>query len=123
MKIKFNAADIDREKWRQFNDDHPEGNIFQSPDMYDLFKGTANNTPLIAVSYDDSDNITGILAGVLQRERGFIKSGLSTRIIIWGGPVVKETEEKPNILRALVGAFLNEYSKKSIYVQIRNFWN
>jgi len=115
---------VDRNSWSQFVRNHPKGNIFQTPEMYELYVRTKNYEPILVSVIDNKNNeIYGILLAVIQKEHtGFIGK-FSSRSIIWGGPLIKNNN------RELLEMILREYKKivsdKSIYSQIRNLykWN
>ena len=45
-KILTNGNNIDKNKWYEFVFDHPHGNIFQTPEMYEVYQNTKNYEPV-----------------------------------------------------------------------------
>ena len=43
--------EIDKTQWYNFVKDHPKGNLFQTPDMYDVYQKTPGYTPQRNESY------------------------------------------------------------------------
>ncbi|MEI8201415.1 MAG: GNAT family N-acetyltransferase [Bacteroidota bacterium] len=119
MKVISNPNQIDRKEWSDFIANHPNGNIFQTPEMFDVYKDTCNFEPIF-VSIIEDNKIEAILLAVIQKENYGTLSFLTARAIINGGPIFNI--DKPNLLDSI----LNEYNKliknKVIYSQIRNFW-
>jgi len=117
IKIVTEVSAIDRKKWERFVYDHPQGNVFQSPQMYAAYCETKNYQPIVVAVFE-GDSLVGILLSVVQREYGGLLGNLSARSVIWGGPLVKN-----NDIRILNDVF-KEYEKKckrqAIYTQIRN---
>jgi len=37
---------LDKTQWREFVYDHPQGNIFQTPEMVEVYKRTKNYEPI-----------------------------------------------------------------------------
>ncbi|MBK7377397.1 MAG: hypothetical protein IPJ03_00020 [Ignavibacteriales bacterium] len=71
------------------------------------------------ISQDDSKNINGSLVAVIQKEKGYLKGKLSSRCIIYGGPICDNDE-----LAGLLIDELNTYLKgKAIYTEFRNLFD
>lgn len=112
---------VDAKKWGEFVKNHSEGNVFQTPEMYNVYKSENNYEPVLVVCINGEDEIVGLILSVIQREyKGFFGK-LSSRSIIWGAPLIKE--DNIEVFKIL----LNEYDKivkrKAVYTQIRNLWN
>ncbi|UCH97725.1 MAG: hypothetical protein JSV88_12980, partial [Candidatus Aminicenantes bacterium] len=52
---------IDRKQWSDFVLNHPRGNIFQTPEMFDVFDNTRNNDPVFFAVVDENQQVCGIL--------------------------------------------------------------
>jgi len=117
MKILYH---IDKNKWAQFVTQHPEGNVFQLPMFFDIYKGTPKYKPVFLSVVDDTEEILGVLLAVVQREHKGFLGKFSARSIIWGGPIIKDNNP------AVLDCILKEYNKiikgKAIYTQFRNQW-
>jgi lipid II:glycine glycyltransferase (peptidoglycan interpeptide bridge formation enzyme) len=107
--------------WSDFVENHPQGNIFQTPDMYEIYLRAKNYEPIIIIATDDKNDIVGVLLAVIQKEHSGILGYFSTRSIIWGGPLLKENDI------FILDFILKEYRKlikgKAIYTQFRNLWD
>tara|TARA_B100001123_G_C15332370_1_gene1031667 strand:+ start:3027 stop:4028 length:1002 start_codon:yes stop_codon:yes gene_type:complete len=115
MKISNNPNAIDIDEWSNFVYSHPDGNIFQTPEMYDVFSRTKNYDPVI--SFSKNTNLTGILIGVIQREYNFFKS-LTSRAIVWGGPLCHNKDEL--LAKKILEHYFDKTKGKILYTQIRN---
>ena len=58
---------IDFNQWDEFVKNHPDGTIFQSSDMYSLFKNTRNFDPVPIVAMEDG-KITGLMLAIIIKE-------------------------------------------------------
>lgn len=108
--------EIDRTQWSNFVHQHHKGNVFQTPEIYDVYTQTFGYTPQVLGLVHDKQLI-GLLLWVVIREKG-IKSKFSARSIIQGAPLVKD--DKPEYMEALLEAYEKQRDKKVIYTQIRN---
>jgi serine/alanine adding enzyme len=112
---------IDPAEWGRFVENHPNGNIFQSPEMFQVYSETENYEPVFLGAVDARGTVMGTLLAVVQREFTRPFGALTARSVIWGGPLVKDDD--PGIL----GEMLNEYEKvtkkRALYSQFRNLWD
>jgi serine/alanine adding enzyme len=110
--------ELNREAWSDFVFQHPEGNVFQTPEMYDVCKSTKNYEPHFLGIVDDDGGILAILVAVLQREYSSFIGGLTARSVIWGGPLVRNDDVK--VFRRLLDEYDNHIGKHVLYSQFRN---
>jgi lipid II:glycine glycyltransferase (peptidoglycan interpeptide bridge formation enzyme) len=107
---------IDKEKWSEFVRDHPQGNIFQTPEMAEVYSSTKGYKPLQTALERDGEIQALILASVIKETS--IMSSFSTRSVITGGPLLSEELPQDEIIR-----FIEEYnkaaSKHALFTQIR----
>jgi lipid II:glycine glycyltransferase (peptidoglycan interpeptide bridge formation enzyme) len=68
MQIISNRDLIDTQKWREFVNKHPNGNIFQTPEMYSVYQKTPKYFPIILVCQEMDGVILGVLLAVVQKE-------------------------------------------------------
>lgn len=111
---------IDRAKWERFVYDHPQGNVFQTPQMFAAYRTTKNYQPYVVACYE-GDSLIGILLAVAQKEYKGIIGKLSSRSIIWGGPLVKDNNA--DILILMIDAYDNMVASQVVYSQVRNILN
>jgi serine/alanine adding enzyme len=109
--------------WTGFVASHPEGTIFQSPEMYELFSRTGRMKPvLIGVADKKSGIINGILLGVVIRELSGMYGYFSARTVIYGGPLIDPKNDRPKeVIRLLLSGLINKVKNHSIFIQFRNF--
>lgn len=115
------VTEIHRDKWSEFVYSHPRGNIFQTPEMFDVFAGTGGYAPVVVAAVDNEGNIGGIVTAVVQKEKSRIAGFLSARSIIWGGPLIKD--DNTEILDVLLNGYDRLAGPKAIYSQYRNLWD
>ncbi len=118
MKVLYT---IDHLKWSNFVYHHPNGNIFQTPEMYEVYRNTKNYEPVFLAVVSEDNEILGILLSVIQREYRGTVGNLTARAIVWGGPLIKNNN------RQVLSLILNKYNKiggqKAIFTQVRNLWD
>jgi len=117
---------ISRKEWSEFVSSHPYGNIFQTPEMYEVYEGTKNYEPLFVGAVDGRGTILGVLVSVVQKEFGGPLGSLTSRCVTWGGPLVRangKVEERREILDFILKEQNRIAKKKAIYMQFRNLWD
>jgi hypothetical protein len=122
--LKYNVVygldSIDQLKWNEFVLSEPNGNIFQTPGFHLFVAEISFYEPVVIGAFAEDGSMAGILCGVIQKEKGYIKSLFSSRLIVWGGPLVKKSD--PAITDLLLKSLVKKYSRKSIYMEFRNMF-
>ena len=111
---------ININRWANFILQHPNGNIFQSPEFYNLYIKYSKYEPIVVYTEDD-DSFTGMLLAVIQKEHSGIIGRLSARSIIIGGPIIKNND--PRYLHEIMAKYFDTIKGKVIYTQFRNLWD
>lgn len=113
-------------------DSHPEGTVFQSPEMYTLFSGTSRMKPVVVgLTNEKTRKLEGILLAVIIRELNGPAGYFSSRAVIYGGPLVEKVgrredgktvgREDGEIYGMLLEELIRQVNSKSIFIQFRNF--
>lgn len=108
--------DINRVEWASFVESHPKGNVFQTPQMFDVYQLTPGYAAEVIVLEQDKQMV-GMMMWVVMREKG-LKARFSARSIIQGAPIAKD--DKPEYIIALLEAYEKMRDKSVIYTQVRN---
>jgi len=119
--IITNYNKIDTKQWSDFVYNHPNGNIFQTPEMYEVYQQTKNYEPVFLAILNEQEEILAILLAVIQKEYSGSLGYFSARSIIWGGPLIKD--DNPDTLDAILKVYNKIIKKKAVYSQFRNFWD
>lgn len=115
MRVLLNK-DINRADWSAFVASHPQGNIFQTPEMYDVYACAEHVMPM-AIAAVEGDEIVGILVAQYMTNGGTLASWITARSIITGGPLARNND--PAIIQALMEAYKKQLPCKTIYSEIR----
>jgi lipid II:glycine glycyltransferase (peptidoglycan interpeptide bridge formation enzyme) len=121
FKVETQIQKIDKQEWSDFVLKHPNGTIFQTPEMYEVYQRTPNFTPVIVIVKNEQGRINGCLMSVVQRIYNGIIGDLTTRSIVMGGPLAKNNNAE--ILDALLRNYNKIVSSKAIYSQFRNLFD
>lgn len=107
-------------KWDNFIRMHEHGSVLQSWFTYQLFDRTRSFQPILMVCLDDHEDVQGILLGVLIHENSWLKRQFSSRVVVYGGPLINENHpEKKEIFRFLLAKLISDVRRRSIFIQFR----
>jgi len=112
---------INTPEWSDFVQKHPNGNIFQTPEMYEVYLKTNKFFPHILVAKDKNNKIIGCLMSVIHRQYRGLLGRLTARSIIMGGPLADQNN--PEVLDVLLRNYNKQLRTKAIYSQFRNLFN
>ena len=105
-----------KKEWSQFVAHHPQGTIFQTPEMYAVYEQTRHQKPIV-VSVKREGKIAGLLLAVIQWNGGALAKPLTARSIIIGGPLVEKYDQ--NVLRELMEEYQRRLPGCVVYSEIR----
>ncbi len=112
---------INENEWITFVNQHSSGNVFNLPGFVKIYEQTPYYEPVTIFACDAKTNtLKGVIVGVIQKESNGLIGKLSSRLIIWGGPLVSEND--PLIIDAILKELIRVSAKKAIYTQVRNMW-
>jgi len=118
LRIVNDISQINQQDWSEFVQQHPLGNIFQTPEMYRVFDKTKGQKPIVTLAIDSHNKIVGCLLSVIQKEQKDVLGLFTSRSVVIGGPLVQNND--PQIADLLLSRFDRFVEKKVIYSQFRN---
>jgi serine/alanine adding enzyme len=122
MPIEVKLDQISSKEWNEFVRAHPQGNIFQTQSLFDVYSATENYHPVMtSLTNSKTGDVVGILSGVTISEMKGIASKISSHAVVQGGPLTVDLD-KVNIANRLVQEFDKKVRRKAIYSEIRNMW-
>ena len=107
-----------KEEWNKFVFNHKYGNIFQTYEMYKVYKASNYKTLIISIKNYDGD-IKGLLLAVIYYVNNF--KYFTSRSVILGGPLVIDNDKK--ITKIILDEYNKRLNKNVIFSQIRNFFD
>ncbi len=121
LEVVTELRALNRQSWQTFVDQHPNGSVFQSPLMADLFDAVPEyNATGAAVRSTESGAILGLIVGVVQREGRGVKGWLTARAVVWGGPLVTEGVHSDAVIDLLMRAVSRRSVSGAIFTEIRS---
>ena len=120
--MKFEIVhDVPIEKWESYILEHPKGNIFHTPEMFEVFKQTKNYEPYIFFGVDkETKKIIVLLSSAWVNIGNSLLSKLTSRSIFFGGLVADETEIAEEALTEGLKIHDQIMKGRSLFAEIRN---
>jgi len=107
-------------EWNRFLDAHPNGSVLQSWFSWQLFRQTEHFSPVFVGCFDEDGRMAGVLLGVMIRERSRIKGFFSSRVVVYGGPLIDEqVADKQTVFGMLLENLIAQVNHKAIFIQFR----
>lgn len=120
LTVESKIEEINTAEWSEFVRKHPNGNIFQTPEMYEVYHKTPKFTPVVLIAKDENKRLVGCLMSVIQRDYKGFMGELTARSIVMGGPLAENNN--PEILDLLLKNYNKIVTTKAIYSQFRNLF-
>jgi lipid II:glycine glycyltransferase (peptidoglycan interpeptide bridge formation enzyme) len=120
LRITHDPKELDESAWSQFILKHDAGNVFQTPEMYSVFKNTERYEPVFTALLDENENILAIMLGARIEEPGRIAGKFSSRVVVYGGPIISEEGDEALLLQNILRAHNEQAGKKAIFTEIRH---
>ena len=108
------------EKWRDFVENHLVGNIFHTPEMFQVFTQVKGYKPEIWAALGDKQQILALFLPVHILLFDGILNRLTTRTNVFGGILVDQSPEAEKALIDLLTAYQDGSGKQSVFTEIRN---
>lgn len=111
-------------RWEEWCRNNPSAHFFQSPRFARLLNGSGVYDSGLLVAETGDGVWQGVLFYILFHEYGRTFRRLTSRAVIYGGPVFSpalSTEERQATAGALLPLLNNNLKKRCLYIQFRNF--
>lgn len=109
----------DTKQWSEFVYNHPYGNIFQTPEMAEVYSRTKNYEPIKLAAIDSAtDEMLAMLLAVVIQESSALGS-LSRRSVIHGGPLFIDDEMGTDAVLMLLKEYETIARQKALFTMVR----
>lgn len=111
---------LDEKVWREFVLQHPQGNIFHTPEMFQVFSKSRGYQPELRAVLDDEGRVWALLPTVRVTLRGGLLRRLTTRSIAYGGTLCKADEAGKQALSDLLCAYKRTTGREVLFTELRH---
>jgi hypothetical protein len=119
MSIRI-VQTLPEEEWRRFVDEHPAGNIFQTPEMFKVFVRTKGHQPDLWAAVDDQGCPLALLLPVRVTLMGGPLYRFTTRAVAYGSVLCVDGSEGKHALTMLLRTYEQELKGKTLLTELRN---
>lgn len=113
-----NSLPVD--EWRRFVDHHPAGNIFHTPDMFQVFNAVKGFKPEIWAVRDANQQLQAAFFPVrISLSRG-VSQRLTTRDVAFGSVLCAPGAESHEALRLMLREYQDSARKNTLFTELRN---
>ena len=114
------VRELDEATWRCFVERQPLGNVFHSPEMFRVFSMAKGHLPELWAVLDEAGNVGALMMPVRVSIRQGALRGLTTRSIVYGGPLCRDDDQGRAALGVLLSGYEASVGRKSLLTEFRN---
>jgi len=107
-------------EWRRFVEEHPQGNIFHTPEMFQVFARAEGHQPKLWAATDDGGQVLALLQPVQITLMDGLLHRFTSRAVAYGGLLYAPGAEGQEALAALLRAYRQEMKSASLFTELRN---
>jgi serine/alanine adding enzyme len=110
---------LDEGLWRDFVDNNPWGNIFHTPEMFQVFSRTEGHQPQLWAATKDG-RVLALLPPVWITLKDGLLRPFTTRSVIYGSVLCTASAEGQEALANLLHAYKSEVKGGPLFTELRN---
>jgi serine/alanine adding enzyme len=111
---------LDEGLWRSFVERHPQGNIFHTPEMFEVFRRARGFHPDLRAALGQEGDVLALLLPVHVVLREGVLSRLTSRVIVYGSVLCAPGEAGRTALDLLLKEYGGEPKDHALYTELRN---
>ena len=119
----ISLEDVNKKDWDEFVSNNPHGNIFQTPEMANVYERTRRRESVLLAVTDGTGEILALVQAVVMRELSGFCGSFSTRAVIHGGPLFVDGEAGQIGVLSLMDGYDKIAQKRALYSEIRNIYD
>ena len=114
------VRNLDTETWRKFVHEHPNGNIFHTPEMFQVFSYTKGYQPELWAIIDNNSQIRALLLPVRITLMGGVLQWFTSRAVAYGSVLCEPGPEGEAALTELLSAYNQQVKRNVLFTELRN---
>ena len=111
---------LDEDVWKEFVDQHPHGNIFHTPEMFQVFARAKGCQPTVWAVMGQGEQILALFSPVQITVRGGLFRYLTTRAVGYGSVLCAPGPEGREALTLLLRTYNQETKGSLLFTELRN---
>jgi hypothetical protein len=110
---------LDDLKWREFVDNHPQSNIFHTPEMFQVFARTKGFEPELWAVIDSHGEIKCLFIPILNTVLNGVFQYFTTRAVAYGSILCAQGSDGDEALSLLLSSY-NQKRNRLLFTELRN---
>jgi CelD/BcsL family acetyltransferase involved in cellulose biosynthesis len=111
---------LDPAKWRAFVDNHPQGNVFHTPEMFQVYARTPGHRPAVWAATDNGGQVLALLLPVQITLKDGLLRRLTTRAVSYGSVLYDPSPKGKEALKTLLHTYAREADRQALFTEMRN---
>lgn len=111
---------LDKGTWRQFVELHPQGNIFQTPEMFQVFGQVEGHQPELWTIVDKSQCPLALMLPVKITLKNGLLYRWTTRAVVYGSVLYNPRVEGREAIKMLIKSYRREMRGCILFTELRN---
>ena len=113
---------LPEDKWRDFVEHHPEGNIFHTPEMFQVYSRTKGYRPELWAATREGRVLAILMPVRITLMNGLLRS-FTTRAVAYGSVLCAPDAEGRETLSQLLQTYKHETDGAPLFTELRNLSN
>lgn len=114
------VRDLDQERWRAFVESNVCGNIFHTPEMFQVFARTRGYCPTLWATIDDGGRVLALLLPVRITVLAGVLHHFTTRAVVYGSVLCAPSSEGREALAMLLRVYNRQVDGGVLFTELRN---
>jgi serine/alanine adding enzyme len=110
---------LDHDRWSSFVQQHPNGSIFHSPEMFDVFRSTPGHVPLLLAALDSIGDVLALLVSVKVQTLPWIFGRISSRALLYAQPICRSGKQGVDALKEIVEEHDRRMRRSVLFTEVR----
>ncbi|MBI5030197.1 MAG: GNAT family N-acetyltransferase [Chloroflexi bacterium] len=114
---------LEERHWKEFVDQHPQGNIFHTPEMYRVFECARHHHPELWAVVDSNARPQALITPVRVRLPNRFIGRFTTRAISYGSVLGETAAKGETALRRLLLDYKRAIGRQVLFVELRHLYD
>jgi serine/alanine adding enzyme len=111
---------LDEKVWRRFVDQHPQGNVFHTPEMFEVFAQAKGHRPTLWAAMNNNQQPLALLLPVQVSLLNGVLRRFTTRDVVYGGVLCASGAEGKAALALLLSTYKRDAAGGALFTELRN---
>lgn len=111
---------LDEGRWKAFVEGNSRGNVFHTPEMFEVFERAKGCNPSLWATVEDDGRVLALLIPVEITVLGGVLHHLTTRSVAYGSVLCEPGSRGRDALAMLLRAYNHEMRGRSLFTELRN---